>query len=396
MQAVEKLNYVKIDRANQKAVKNHIKHVFVHLKKVKTRPLLTAYYNWYHAHPEFQDDSFAEFDKNIRENHEDLAKSESDKRADNVFGDKYAIILTQFIMSYSLFQNELIKIANNLADLSKFEGRGNLGFSKILTSTDILMLKDIFNLLRSKVGTVVVLETRAEMRERMKQMLEDDDEQPVRNGKSSFKYVPIKDEKTGDFDFKKEKKQAKKIIDKFEDEEEQIETMVVRGDEKKPRGEVSRKSSISRKSSLKRNVSFKGKSDEQVDNSFQNDFNNDFNTDFNDDFSHLDNDNEFHDCLDNEPEETQIEKFTHGAYDKFKKHLVTASCKSHSESSIIDVEYDLEKYKNSFDDVEITKIVNTFGDLNNEMERLSTHFEKLKFAGSRLNSLFKKPDNRLQ
>lgn len=146
---------IKINREQKKDVDKHIENVFITLQKKKTRPILAAFYHWYKSKPEIQSTELIEFDVIARKNSDDV-EQKSPKSVKNVYGDKYAIILTKFVRANHLHEVALINILIELVDLSKFEGRGNLGFAKLLNKDEISLIKDIFRLLKSNSGICVV------------------------------------------------------------------------------------------------------------------------------------------------------------------------------------------------------------------------------------------------
>lgn len=147
---------VKIDRSQRREVDKHIKEVFIKLQKKKTEKLLAAYYQWYKARPELSSKELIEFDAIPRKNKEDFERPNSKKTVDRVYGDKYAATLAKFTRANRLHERELIRIAEDLKDLSQFEGRNKLGFCKTLSSAEIDLLKDVFKLLRLDSGVVNV------------------------------------------------------------------------------------------------------------------------------------------------------------------------------------------------------------------------------------------------
>lgn len=156
---------VKIDRSQRREVDKHIKEVFIKLQKKKTEKLLAAYYQWYKARPELSSKELIEFDAIPRKNKEDFERPNSKKTVDRVYGDKYAATLAKFTRANRLHERELIRIAEDLKDLSQFEGRNKLGFCKTLSSAEIDLLKDVFKLLRLDSGVVNV--TAVSKREKM-------------------------------------------------------------------------------------------------------------------------------------------------------------------------------------------------------------------------------------
>lgn len=162
------VNTISIDRSKQTQVKKHINAVFVHFQKAKTKMLLSAYYQWYKSNPNYNSTQLSEFNSCVRKNKDEIS-TKAKKTVGTVYGDKYAIMLTKFILENSIFEDQLIKIAKELTELSKFEGKGSLGFSNLFTKIEIEMIKDIFKLLRSKKGKIDVIETPGEEKERIKE-----------------------------------------------------------------------------------------------------------------------------------------------------------------------------------------------------------------------------------
>ena len=152
----QEVTTIKIDRSDRNEVEKHIKNVFTSLQKKKTEKLLTEFYQWYQLRPEFASKDLIEFDAIPRKNKKDLERANSKKTVDMVYGDKYAIVLTRFVKANHLHEKELIRLAEELKDLSKFEGRNKLGFSKTLSISEINSLKDVFKLLRSESGVATV------------------------------------------------------------------------------------------------------------------------------------------------------------------------------------------------------------------------------------------------
>lgn len=156
---------ITVDRSKQTQVKKHINEVFTHLQKAKTKVLLSSYYQWYKSNSEYNSEKLHEFNNTSMKKDEVLAKTK--KSAEAVFGDKHAIMLTKFVLENSVFEDQLIKIAIELTELSKLEGEDNLSFTNLFTTIEVEMIKDIFKLLRSKKGKVDVLETPGEERKRI-------------------------------------------------------------------------------------------------------------------------------------------------------------------------------------------------------------------------------------
>ena len=159
--------YVEIDSSKQKHVDRYIKNVLKHLYLKKTTQLLNAYYAWYQSNPEKRKTGkLALFETYVRKNSEDLNETSTSAKVSPVYGDKYAIILTNFLKYASDYDKELIDIAKNMVSVVNYEDKGKLGFSKLLSDEDIRMLKGIFKLLKQDSGYVKVLETRYEKAER--------------------------------------------------------------------------------------------------------------------------------------------------------------------------------------------------------------------------------------
>lgn len=152
----QQVTTIKIDRSDRTQVEKHIRNVFKSLQKKKTEKLLAVFYQWYQMRPEFASKDLIEFDAIPRKNKADLEKLSSKKTVDAVYGDKYATVLTRFVRANNLHEKELIRLAEELKDLSKFEGKNKLGFSKTLSSSEINLLKDVFKLLRSESGVATV------------------------------------------------------------------------------------------------------------------------------------------------------------------------------------------------------------------------------------------------
>lgn len=151
-----------IDRSNEKVVNEHINKVFTSLQKYKTRMILAALYQWYQKKPEYRSQNLQEFELTPRRNYADL-NSKTSMKSEKVFGNKYALILLKFFKENIIFENEILKVVKCIVDLTKFEGRNNLGFSKLLNDYELELIKDVFKLLRNKCGTVKVIAFKYEL-----------------------------------------------------------------------------------------------------------------------------------------------------------------------------------------------------------------------------------------
>lgn len=142
-----------IDRSNENEVNKYITCVFIYLKKYKTQDILNAFFAWYKSKPGRVSINVQEFDVIPRKNIEDFNNKR--KTVDVAYGDEYAILLTKFVRANKVYENELIKIAENLVVISKFEGK-KLGLSKLLSSFDMILIKEVFKLLRNTHGISTV------------------------------------------------------------------------------------------------------------------------------------------------------------------------------------------------------------------------------------------------
>lgn len=154
-----------IDRSNFKAARKHIKMVFTEFKKQKTKVLLSAYYKWYKAHNKLTSTGLTEFELNSTKN---IKHRNSAKKIGETYGDKYAIILTEFICENYTDEYELIEIAKEQVELAKFEGQKNPGLVPLFSKLEIAMIKDVFKLVRSSSGKVIVIKTKFEIAETLK------------------------------------------------------------------------------------------------------------------------------------------------------------------------------------------------------------------------------------
>lgn len=145
----------KIDRSNEKEVDKYITSVFIYLKKYKTKDILNAYFTWYNSKPERVSIDVQEFDVIPRKNIEDFNKVNKKRTIDVAYGDKYAILLTKFVRANKSYETELIRIAQDLVVASKFENK-KLGISKLLSSFDLILIKEVFKILKSVHGVVTV------------------------------------------------------------------------------------------------------------------------------------------------------------------------------------------------------------------------------------------------
>lgn len=152
--------HIEIDRSNIKAVDKYIHNVFIDFRKKKTQVLLSSYYQWYCRNPQYHNEELGDFDSYIRKNKNDF--EQKDKVVKTVYGYKYATMLTKFVRAHRLFANDLMQIARDSVELSKFEGRGNLGFSKLFDDKEIQKLEDAFKLLQVETGKILVLKTNIE------------------------------------------------------------------------------------------------------------------------------------------------------------------------------------------------------------------------------------------
>ncbi|TID13302.1 hypothetical protein CANINC_004989 [Pichia inconspicua] len=194
-----------IDRSNTRSVDKHIRSVFIDLKKQKTKLLLSSYYQWYFKNPQYHSEQLNDFDTYVRKNKDNF--EEKKKIVETVYGDKYATMLTKFVRAHRLFANELMQIARDSVELSKFEGRGNLGFSKLFTDEEIMKLEEVFKLLQVETGKAIVLQTNVEKRHELKQnaanvpkelvKIKLDKEDPVRK---PVRKVKLDNEHTDDLD----------------------------------------------------------------------------------------------------------------------------------------------------------------------------------------------------
>jgi hypothetical protein len=160
-------NVIIIDCSDKKSVKKHIKEVFIHLQKAKTKTLLAAYYQWYKSNPDYSSEQLSEFEVEIRKNKKNISGKDKES-ATAVYGDQYAKILTKFVFENYIWEGSLIKIASELVELTKFEGRGNVESSKLFTKLELEMIKDIFKLLKATSGKIRVIETPNEEKLRLK------------------------------------------------------------------------------------------------------------------------------------------------------------------------------------------------------------------------------------
>lgn len=199
---------IKIDRSNKKEVDKYIKNVFAHLKKAKTSIIFTAYKLWYDSKPEYASKELTVVDSIPRKNKEDFEKTNKKKTVDVVYGDKYAVILADFVRANRLYEHDLIKLTEKLVVASKFDGRNNLGTSKLLTTFEMNLIKDVFKLLRAENGIVSVNSIPPKTPRKKKVILDSDDEDNV-DVKSTLPVINDNDDSDDnisyngfDFDFK--------------------------------------------------------------------------------------------------------------------------------------------------------------------------------------------------
>lgn len=160
----ENLVYININCSDSRKVDRHIKNVFKHLYLKKTSQLLNAYYSWYNeASKRNKNDKLALFEAYVRK-----SIDSTPNKVSRVYGDKYAEILTAFFKYAWEYEDELVDIAKNMVSVVNFDDKKKLGFSKLLSDTDIIMIKDIFKMLKNDSKTVSVLQTRYEKTEKQK------------------------------------------------------------------------------------------------------------------------------------------------------------------------------------------------------------------------------------
>lgn len=193
---------IKIDRSNKKEVDKYIKEVFVHLKKAKTSIIFTAYKLWYDSRPEYASKDLTVVDFIPRTNKADFEKINKKKTIDVIYGDKYAVILAQFVRANRLYELELIKLTEKLVVAAKFEGENNLGTTKLLTIFEMNLIKDVFKLLRSEDGIVSVNSIPLKTPRKKKVILDSDDEDDI-DVKSTLPMIDDNDDnsKYNDFNF---------------------------------------------------------------------------------------------------------------------------------------------------------------------------------------------------